>query len=81
MISSVSLNNLAYSVKMDTAQPTMMTRITNNCCDSINTKVTFNSSQRVTAIDWNSLNLNGSINMTAVPSTVTTLSRLYPLHC
>ena len=76
-IDCTDIINLATAAQLDKVQPTMMSDIRLNCCTTAKTKVTCNGLQRVTAIDWKSLNLNGTLNMTAIPSTVTTFFMFY----
>ena len=74
LIYSVSIDcpnviSLATAANLHIKEPTIMNKINLDCCDSSWTRVTCNSNQRVTAIEWNYLNLNGKLNVSAIPST------------
>ena len=66
--------NLAIGMNMDLIQPTIMSNLSSfDCCD-----VNYNPSiscttDRVKEINWNGLKLNGTVNSSAVPSTLVTL--------
>ena len=64
---------LAYDLGMQTAQPAIWTALQGDCCNSVSTKVSCDGSQRVWHIYWGSIGLNGVINGTAIPSSVTYL--------
>ena len=65
------LINFAVGLNLHLSQPNIFTEIQNNCCRATNVKCI---SQRVTLLNWSYLGFNGSINGTAIPSTVTYLS-------
>ena len=65
--------NLAIGLNIPGKKPSIMQAIRDNCCNTILTKVTCNSTE-VVYIDWSSMQLNGKINGTALPIT---LKRLY----
>ena len=60
---------LARGLGMQTAQPARWTALLSDCCTA--SGVTCDGSQRVFEIQWFSLGLNGIINGTAIPSSVT----------
>ena len=60
--------NLAYGLNMDIFQPTKMADIKNDCCSAYRVTCT---SQRVSEILWDNLDLNGSVNATALPPKLT----------
>ena len=57
--------NLARGLGMVTQQPTIWTQLQTDCCTANGVGCV---SQRATGIYWNNMNLNGSINQTALPS-------------
>ena len=59
--------SLAAGLNMDIVNPIRMSALNNDCCYTIITGVTCDS-QRVTEIIWNYMNLNGTINSTAMSS-------------
>ena len=63
--------NLAAGLNMNVRQPVKMARIILDCCGASTGVVC--TSQRVSQIVWPSLNLNGFINASALPSTLTVL--------
>ena len=62
---------LAFDLGMQTAQPSTWTALQSDCCTA--SGITCDGSQRVTEIQWYFLGLNGVINGTAIPSSVTHL--------
>ena len=64
-----NLIQLAYGFNMHIKQPPIWTTLQTDCCTA--SGVTCDVSQRVTHISWRSLRLNGTINGTAIPSTLT----------
>ena len=62
--------NFALGLNMDNVNPTRFDQVKLNCCQT--TGITC-SNQRVTFINWSSLNLNGKVNLTAITSKVTTI--------
>ena len=67
-----NLIQLAFDLGMQTAQPGIWTALQSDCCTA--SGVTCFGIQRVTQISWNNLGLNGTINGTAIPSSVIILS-------
>ena len=61
---------LARGLGMQTARPAIWSVLQGDCCNFGATNVYCNGSQRVTQIDWYSMGLNGTINGTAIPSSV-----------
>ena len=64
--------NLAIGLNMMNVNPVLMQSVRDNCCNTPTTLVTC-SNNKVVDIDWSHLNLNGKINGTALPSTLTGL--------
>ena len=62
-----NMNQFAYDVGIPLNQPNIWSEIQNDCCNT--SGITCNN-QRVTQIDWPFMNLNGSINGTAIPPRV-----------
>ena len=62
---------LARGFGMQTTRPAIWTALQGDCC--IASGVTCDVSQRVTQISWFNIGLNGTINGTAIPSSVTLL--------
>ena len=62
----------AYNLGAQAKLPALWTQLQSNCCTA--SGITCDGSQRVSQIDWDGIGLNGSINGTAIPSTVTHLS-------
>ena len=67
------LINLAKGLNMHLTAPNTYDSVVLDCCDTPNTKVTC-TNDRATVLWWNDLNLNGKINGTAIPSTLTNLN-------
>ena len=61
----------AYELGMQNKQPAIWTQLQSDCCSTGGITCT---SQRVTQIDWSSMELNGTINGTAIPPSLTELS-------
>ena len=65
----------AYNLGMQTTSPSIWSQLQSNCCYFVNG---FNAvtcvSNRVTQIEWYNIGLNGSINGTAIPSSLTFLN-------
>ena len=64
---------LAFDLGMQTAQPAIWSALQSDCCDYGDTRVSCDGSQRVTEIRWYTMGLNGVINGTAIPTSVTFL--------
>ena len=70
----------ALGLKMDVVNPTLLNQLKLDCCTPIvipaETKlyVTCDSNNRVTEIRWYEMNLNGTINGTAIPIALTYIS-------
>ena len=64
---------LAFGLGMQTAQPGIWSALQGDCCNYGATYVYCDGNQRVTQIYWNSIGLNGTINGTAIPSSLTQL--------
>ena len=62
------MRSFAFNLGMQSKQPTIWTQLQGDCCSA--TGVDCNGSQRVYKILWYSMGLNGSLNGTAIPSTV-----------
>ena len=65
------LLQLADKLGMQSKQPTIWNALNNDCCSADG--VTCDQSERVTEIRWGSMQLNGTINGTAISSSVTWL--------
>ena len=65
-----NMRQFAFDLGMKTAQPAIWTALQSDCCTADG--VTCNG-QRVTEIDWPFMGLNGFINETAIPSSLTNL--------
>ena len=63
--------NFATSLNMNVKQPILMNEIVSNCCTT--TGITCDGNNVVTIIHWTGLNLNGTVNETAIPSNLTEL--------
>ena len=64
---------LAYGLGMQKARPAIWTALQGDCCNSAGTTGVTCSGQRVTRISWNAKGLNGTINGTAIPLSLTYL--------
>ena len=62
----------AYGLGLQTAQPAVWSALQSDCCTA--SGVDCDGSQRVWRIEWYFLGLNGVVNGTAIPSSVTHLS-------
>ena len=62
--------NLAFGLHLDTKQVTIWNQLKLDCCAAPSVTCV---SLRVTEIDWNTKTLDGTINATAIPSTLTKL--------
>ena len=62
---------LARGLGMQTARPAIWTALQSDCCTA--SSIACDGSLRVTQISWNIMGLNGVINGTAIPSSVTHL--------
>ena len=58
---------LAIGLRMNIRKPSIMNSLYTNCCNALGVTCT---SQRVTELHWPSLNLDGHINATALPSSL-----------
>ena len=56
--------NFAIGLSVNIKQPALMSQLRSDCCS----QVTCDSNNRVTIISWNNMNLNGTINGTALPA-------------
>ena len=63
---------LAFGLGMQTAQPAIWAELQADCCTA--SSISCDGSQRVLDIYWDNKGLNGTINGTAIPSSVTWLS-------
>ena len=61
----------ATSLQLDIRQPAIMTQLRNDCCTA--TGVSCNGNGFVDSIYWNSRGLTGTVNVTALPPSVTIL--------
>ena len=67
-----NLINFARGMNMHLVQPAMMTKLINfDCCNSVQNPTIGCTAARVRLISWVSLNLNGTLNMTAFPGAAT----------
>ena len=64
---------LAFDLGMQTARPAIWTALQIDCCNTGATIVSCDGSQRVNQINWEIMELHGTINGTAIPSSVTHL--------
>ena len=62
---------LAFGIGLQTGSPNTWKQLQGDCCG---VSITCDGSQRVTEIRWRGFELNGTINGTAIPSTVTDLN-------
>ena len=76
--------NFAIGINLNSKQPTLMNQMSINCCTT--TGITCDINQRVVSIDFNNMGLDGYINGSAIPGTVTwlrllnnNLSGLFPI--
>ncbi len=66
--------NLAYGMNMHLIQPLKWYNLTNyDCCDSKSNVGIQCTNERIITLKWSSLNLNGTLNATAIPISVTTI--------
>jgi len=67
--------NLAIALHMDTKQPTIMSQLRADCCSgSVSSSPYLGCvGNRVDVVQWNQLNLDGTVNGTAIPNKVTKL--------
>lgn len=65
------VNYLGNGLNIHVKQPAISAALANNCCD-VGTGVTCTNG-RVVGIDWGFLSLNGTINATAIPTTLNSL--------
>ena len=68
--------NLALELQMDIKKPNIMSEIQFNCCTSQGVICTGNQA-KISAINWDNLNLNGTIDSESIPSTLTSLSLVF----
>ena len=71
-VDCTNMMQFAYDLGMPSKQPAIWIQIRVDCCTA--SGVTCSGSERVYQINWNILGLNGVINGTAIPSSVTYLS-------
>ena len=65
------LFNFAFELGIQTLQPAIWIELQGDCCNASGITCDI---QRVTQISWNTMNLNGSINGTALPSDLLSLT-------
>ena len=74
MVSSLSVDcpsliNLARGLGFQSQQPNIWTALQGDCCAS--SSITCDVTQRIVQIHWHNMGLNGSINGSAIPSSLT----------
>ena len=72
------ISNLAYGMNMHLIQPAKWFNLTNyDCCDPLSNVGVKRTNNRVSSISWTFLNLNGTLNATAIPSSTTSITLNY----